>query len=131
MIFKLLILLGLSAFLNAAEVHAQAAPDLTQARSLLREGQAGAALPISTRSITISEDRRLTVVPVKLGATVELGTPQALFAVPPPPNLVVANPRILPSRDGQRFLVNAPAGGEGPAGSPVTVVLNWQAGLRK
>jgi Tol biopolymer transport system component len=33
-----------------------------------------------------------------------------------------------PSRDGQRFLINAPVAGAAP---PVTIVLNWQAGLRK
>jgi hypothetical protein len=34
-------------------------------------------------------------------------------------------------RDGQRFMVNAPAGGEGAATSPFTVVTNWQAALKK
>ena len=36
-----------------------------------------------------------------------------------------------PTRDGQRFLVNAPAGGEGAAAPPITVALNWTAGLKK
>lgn len=36
-----------------------------------------------------------------------------------------------PSADGQRFLVNAPAGGQAPAASPITVVLNWTAGLTR
>ena len=36
-----------------------------------------------------------------------------------------------PTRDGQRFLVNVPAGSEGAAAPPITVVLNWQAGLKK
>jgi len=37
-----------------------------------------------------------------------------------------------PTRDGQRFLVKVPASGEGAgAASPITVVLNWQAGLKK
>jgi arylamine N-acetyltransferase len=62
--------------------------------------------------------------PVKLGATVEPGTPQVLFPY--------TGSSFSPTRDGQRFLVNVPAGGE-TAASPtlVTVVLNWQAGLKK
>jgi len=36
-----------------------------------------------------------------------------------------------PSPDGQRFLVNVPAGGEAAAAAPITVVLNWQAALQK
>ena len=35
------------------------------------------------------------------------------------------------SADGQRFLVNVPAGGEGATAPPTTVVLNRTAGLRK
>jgi hypothetical protein len=33
-------------------------------------------------------------------------------------------------RDGQRFLVNAPAGGEAVAAPPFTVVTNWQAAFK-
>ena len=33
--------------------------------------------------------------------------------------------------DGQRFLVNAPAGGEAAAAPPITVVTNWQAAFKK
>jgi hypothetical protein len=35
----------------------------------------------------------------------------------------------VPSRDGQRFLVNTESGDSSP--SPITVVLNWTAGLKK
>lgn len=62
--------------------------------------------------------------PIMLGASVEVGTPQELFA----------NPGITgyaPSADGQRFLLNVPAGGEAAAAPPITVVLNWAAGLPK
>jgi hypothetical protein len=48
----------------------------------------------------------------------------------------VPNPGALyqflyqPTADGQRFMVNEPASEEsGPR--PLTVVLNWQAGLKK
>ena len=62
-------------------------------------------------------------VPMGLGARVEPGTPQALFTA-------VGLTGYAPTRDGQRFLVNVPAGAEGAAAPPITVVLNWQAGLK-
>jgi len=41
------------------------------------------------------------------------------------------NDRIRAAADGQRFLLNVPAGGESAAAPPITVVLNWAAGLGK
>jgi len=74
-----------------------------------------------------SADQKLMAVPIKLGSTVEPGTPQPLFPIPP----VRANVSYAPSRDGQRFLVNVPAGGESAAAPPITVVTNWQAAQKK
>ena len=69
--------------------------------------------------------QRLMAVPVKLnGASFEPGTPQALFIAAGASNFVVTH-------DGQRFLMNVPAGGEAAAaGPPLTIVTNWQAGLK-
>ena len=78
----------------------------------------------------ISADQKLMAVPVKLGATVEAGTPQPLF--PAAFGLNATGSVYEPSRDGQRFLVNVPAGGETAAGAqPLTVVTNWQAAFKK
>ena len=71
----------------------------------------------------VSADQKLMAVPMSLDARVEAGTPQALFTS-------VGAAGYAPSRDGQRFLVNVPAGAEGAAAPPITVVLNWQAGLK-
>ena len=70
-------------------------------------------------------------VPIKLGATVEAGTPQLLFPIPSFTGLALANPFYAPMGDGQRFLVNAPVGGEAGAAPPFTVVTNWQAAFKK
>jgi serine/threonine protein kinase len=75
----------------------------------------------------VSADLKLMAVPIKLGATVEVGTPQPLFPIPQ----TGAGFAYAPMGDGQRFLVNAPAGGETAAVQPITVVTNWQAGLKK
>ena len=71
----------------------------------------------------VSTDRQVMAVPMALGARVEAGTPQALFPA-------VGLTGYGPARDGQRFLVNVPAGAEGAAAPPITVVLNWTAGLK-
>lgn len=76
----------------------------------------------------VSADQKLMAVPIKLGATVEVGTPQPLFPIPQTGGAF----SYAPMRDGQRFLVNVPAGGEAAAvAQPITVVTNWQAGFKK
>jgi len=75
----------------------------------------------------VGADQKVMAVLVKLGATVEAGTPQPLFPIPPTGTSFV----YAPMRDGQRFLVNVPAGGEAAAVPPMTVLTNWQAGLKK
>jgi eukaryotic-like serine/threonine-protein kinase len=80
----------------------------------------------------IASDQKLMALPVKT-----VGTPTSAFEVGPPQLLFEVEPLGLntfpyqPAADGQRFLVNAPAGGEAAAATPITVVLDWQAGLRK
>jgi Tol biopolymer transport system component len=74
----------------------------------------------------VAADQKLMAVPIKLATTVEAGTPQPLFAVFPVGTNYYA---YAPMRDGQRFLVNVPAGGEGAAVQPITVVTNWQRSL--
>jgi Tol biopolymer transport system component len=74
---------------------------------------------------------KLMAVQVKLGATVEAGAPQPLFPVSQAITLVGGIVAYQPSRDGQRFLVNVPAGGEAAVVQPITIVTNWQAALKK
>jgi Tol biopolymer transport system component len=71
-----------------------------------------------------SADGKLMSVPIKLGSSVEPATPQALFSY-------AGTTAYAPSHDGQRFLVNVPAGGEGATVPPLTVITNWQAELKK
>jgi len=71
----------------------------------------------------LAEGGKVTAMPVKLGASVELGTPQVLFTD-------VGILSFVPAPDGQRFLVNVPTGDE-TASALLTVVTNWEAGLKK
>jgi hypothetical protein len=78
-----------------------------------------------------SSDGKLMVVQVKAGAAFESGVPKSLFPVVEVGGFVEAGfeRSYAVSSDGQRFLVAASAGGDKSA--PMTVVLNWQAGLKK
>jgi hypothetical protein len=72
----------------------------------------------------LGPDNSVMAVPITLafnGATVERGTPVALFSTRP-------GSTFEPSPDGQRFLVNAVI--EDPPTPPIVVILNW-AGRKK
>jgi Tol biopolymer transport system component len=77
----------------------------------------------------VSVDEKVTAAPIQFtGNGVEAGTPQPLFDF-----VAASGPAIgfnyQATADGQRFLMLAPPGDEAPA--PITVVLNWQAALKK
>ncbi len=78
-------------------------------------------------------DRKLMAVPVKSAANFAAGTPHALFELQPEPPAWIqsgVDQRVYaPSADGQRFLIAVPVGQESFA--PITVVLNWTAGLKR
>jgi Tol biopolymer transport system component len=70
---------------------------------------------------------KLMAVPIKgSGGRFEPGTPQALFDAPPP--LPGGASSIEASKDG-RFLILAPT--EESLGAPITLLVNWTAGLKK
>jgi eukaryotic-like serine/threonine-protein kinase len=72
----------------------------------------------------ISTDGKLVAVPMALGARIEVGVPEELFAG-------VESTDYAASRDGQRFLMNLAAGGERTGARFLTVVLNWTTGLKQ
>jgi Tol biopolymer transport system component/predicted Ser/Thr protein kinase len=75
----------------------------------------------------LSEDRKLMAVTVGAGPSFEV--PKPLFQTRVPAGVPANRTHYVPSRDGRRFLVNTQTGD--PAPNPITVVLNWQAGLKK
>jgi eukaryotic-like serine/threonine-protein kinase len=79
----------------------------------------------------IGADKKLMAVPVKLGSTLEAGTPQSLFPVPET-RATLKSFVYEPSVDGQRFLVDVPVeGNQSDTAPPLTIVTNWQKGLKK
>jgi Tol biopolymer transport system component len=75
----------------------------------------------------LSGDQKLMAVPVGPGPT--FGVPQMLFQTKVSLGVNPYRAHYVPSRDGSRFLVNTQSGDASP--TPITVVLNWTAGLKK
>jgi Tol biopolymer transport system component/predicted Ser/Thr protein kinase len=75
----------------------------------------------------LSEDRKLMAVPVGVGPVFD--APKALFQTRVAAVVHANRTHYVPSRDGQRFLVNTQSGDMSV--SPITVVLDWEAGLKK
>ena len=74
----------------------------------------------------ISVDRKMMAVDVNLGATVTAGVPHELFPVS---DFLLLAQRYDVSADRQRFLMFSAGSAVGNA--PITVVMNWWAGLKK
>ena len=67
---------------------------------------------------------------VKMGPAFESGAPKALFQVQlSPVGGFVNSFRYDVATDGKRFLVNT--AGDASAGAPITVVVNWQAAVKR
>jgi Tol biopolymer transport system component len=71
-------------------------------------------------------DGKLMVAEVKGGATLQTGAPQVLFQTPTRVNPLLGQYRV--TADGKKFLFCEPVN-EGP--EQLTVVLNWDAGLKR
>jgi len=71
-------------------------------------------------------DGKLMAAEVKGGETLQTGAPQVLFQTPTRVNPILGQYRV--TADGKRFLLGEPVN-EGP--EQLTVVLNWDAGLKR
>jgi Tol biopolymer transport system component len=76
----------------------------------------------------LSEDRQLMAVTVTSGRA-PFGVPRPLFHTEVHPGVNVLRTHYVPSRDGTRFLVNTRSRDTAPV--PITVVLNWTAGMKR
>ena len=74
-----------------------------------------------------SPDQKLMAVEIRGGTSLEAGIPRPLFLGRV--HIGTARNKLVPAKDGQRFLFVAPLGRD--AMTPTTVVLNWFAGLGK
>lgn len=76
----------------------------------------------------ISSDNKLMAVSLKVGDAVEADPPKPLFDFQPIYPVLTGIWAYEPSSDGQRFLVLTESAAANP---PITVVLNWQAGIKR
>lgn len=74
----------------------------------------------------LSLDQKMMAVDMNLGPTVTAGTPHPLFQAQA---LFLFGQRYDVSADGQRFLMYSSSSSSGNV--PITVVMNWWAGLKK
>jgi hypothetical protein len=80
----------------------------------------------------LAPDGNLMAVEVKLTPRFEAGVPKALF-----PTRILAGPndrdlfRYAVAPDGKRFVINTQAQADEPNPSPITVVVNWTAMVRR
>jgi hypothetical protein len=74
----------------------------------------------------LSEDHKMMAVDINLGSTFTAGIPHELF---PASAFSLLASRYDVSADGQRFLIYSPDSSTGNA--PITVVMNWWAGLKR
>jgi serine/threonine protein kinase len=81
----------------------------------------------------LTTDGKLMAVDVKLGSTFEQGIPKLLFQARIPTAFPGAFRNFyVASADGRRFLFYSPIGESGTSQiTPITVVLNWTAGLKR
>jgi len=120
------------------QVYVQPVPATGAKRQISTQGGSGPRWRRDGKELYyISADAQLTAVPVKFGAgTFDVDAPLRLFER----SLATARTstadferRILyqPSADGQKFLALVPADGETRPPPPVTIWMNWMAGLNK
>src|SRR6266545_2795502 len=115
------------------EVYVQAFPLSSEKRQI---STSGGSEPNWRRDGTelfyLAADRNVMAVPVKAsGATFEPGSPKPLFQDPPSqsqlgPMLILSRRSYAVGGNGQRFLTGRPVGDV--TATPITVVVNWQAG---
>jgi len=75
----------------------------------------------------LTPDGALTAVDLKIAETIELGTPRRLFQTRVNASTFIDQYAV--TADGQKFLILTPLAGA--AESPITVIVNWVAGLKK
>ena len=113
-----------SDFSGRFEVYVQRFPPTAERVQVSVDGGGSAYWRSNGKELYFSaSDRTIMAVDVTLGSTFQAGTPRRLFDVPG----LINNRRFVVTPDGQQLLV--PVLKADPL--PITVILDWAAGLRK
>ncbi|SPE36292.1 Serine/threonine protein kinase [Candidatus Sulfopaludibacter sp. SbA6] len=112
-----------------AEIYVRPFPPSNRGKWLVSNGASGRGTPSWRRDgrelYYMAPDRSVMAVPVTADSVFQHGEPKALFKLPPTGGLSDVMP------DGNRFLAYLQTNVTQPSSPPFTVVLNWQAGLKK
>jgi Tol biopolymer transport system component len=107
------------------EVYAASFPSFTDKRQVSRNGGGQPLWRNDGKELFfLSLQGKLMAVETRLGATLETSDPTSLFQAPIGVNPIIDQYAV--ARDGQRFIFCAP---DNSSGQPITVVVNWTAGL--
>jgi len=83
-------------------------------------------MPDGKHLLYMAPDHQVITLPLELGATVQAAEQRALFQLPPTPSNSPLEFDV--ARDGKKVLLAEPVG---RGSAPVTVIVNWQAELKK
>ncbi len=89
-------------------------------------GQNARWMPDGKHLLYMAPDHQVITVPLELGATVQAAEQRALFQLPPTPSNSPLEFDV--ARDVKKVLLAEPVG---RGSAPVTVIVNWQAELKK
>jgi Tol biopolymer transport system component len=117
---------------GGSEIYVRPFPDANAGKWLVSSG--GGNQPVwrndGKELFYISADSKMMAVDVSSVPTFKSGTPKALFPTSIMAGSLATNPtRYGVSADGKRFIIHSVL--KETAGAPITVLLNWQGGLRK
>jgi DNA-binding winged helix-turn-helix (wHTH) protein/Tol biopolymer transport system component len=113
---------------GALEVYVQRYPELGDKRQISIGGGGQPQWRADQHELFyLSADRAVTAVAVDTAAGIAFGAPRALFRAAVAGNPGDARDLYAAAGDGSRFLVTAPA--EEATGRPITVIVDWAAGV--
>jgi DNA-binding winged helix-turn-helix (wHTH) protein/Tol biopolymer transport system component len=113
---------------GSLEVYVDRYPELGDKRQVSTGGGGQPQWRADQRELFyLSADRAVTAVEVDTGRDIAFGAPRALFRAAVAGNAADARDQYAAAADGSRFLVTAPA--EEATSRPITVIVDWAAGL--
>ena len=114
---------------SSADVYVQSFPNPSDKRKVSRAGGGAPRWRGDSKELFyVGPDRKLMSVSILASGTkLELSSPVGLFDISPQSGFPLRQGYDV-TRDGQRFLVTSPV--ESPD-TPITVVVNWAAGMKK
>jgi len=115
---------------GTGEIYVRSFPDAGNKVKISTGGGVEPCWSADGKEIFYRNNRQVMAVPVTAGSIIHPGSPKVLFEVTlRGAGAMERHPNWIVSPDGKRFL--AQVTGEANNSEPITVLLNWQAGLKR